>query len=93
MHLETRRTFLSKIRVLIFIWFFSFEITDNCESCGFHQLLCVFRGTEGLVGLVSVPNELLVMQKACHCNKSVLTALRVPSKCSGVVLSKCTRLL
>jgi len=47
-----------------------------------------------MLGLVPVPpNELLVMQKACHCNKSVLPALRVPGKCGGVVLSKCSGLL
>lgn len=45
------------------------------------------------VELGPVSNELLVMQKACHCNKSVLPTLRVPGKCGGVALSKCSGLL
>lgn len=64
---------------------------DNCESW-FSPAVTSSEEPKD-VRLVSVPNELLVMQKACHCNKSVLTVLRVPSKCSGVVLSKCSGLL
>lgn len=80
-----------KICIFIFNGFFSPDRVITVNHAVFTSCYTTSEEPKD-VGLVPVPNELLVMQKACHCNKSVLPTLRVPGKCGGVVLSKCSGL-